>query len=89
MRCCSWLCAGVVTLLGAPLAAIAHAPQDRVATAVLEALFGEVGAYAMAAAIVVSTLGCNNGPILSGARVYYAMARDRVFFAAKKCKWNV
>jgi len=76
-----YVLANVAYLTVLPLAAIAHAPQDRVATAVLEALFGEVGAYAMAAAIVVSTLGCNNGLILSGARVYYAMARDRVFFA--------
>ncbi len=60
--------------------AIAHAPQDRVATAVLEAIFGAPGMYVMAAAIVVSTIGCNNGLILSGARVYYAMARDGLFF---------
>ena len=76
-----YVLANVAYLAVLPLDAIAHAPQDRVATAVLEALFGGVGAYAMAAAIVVSTLGCNNGLILSGARVYYAMARDRVFFA--------
>jgi APA family basic amino acid/polyamine antiporter len=60
--------------------AIANAPQDRVATAVLEAIFGAPGMYVMAAAIVVSTIGCNNGLILSGARVYYAMARDGLFF---------
>jgi len=76
-----YLLANVAYLVVLPLPAIAHAPQDRVATAVLEALFGSAGAFAMAAAIVVSTLGCNNGLILAGARVYYAMARDGVFFA--------
>jgi len=76
-----YVLANVAYLVVLPLPAIANAPQDRVATAVLEALFGDAGAYAMAAAIIVSTLGCNNGLILSGARVYYAMARDRVFFA--------
>jgi len=76
-----YVLANVAYLAVLPLPAIANAPQDRVATATLEALFGHAGAYAMAAAIVVSTLGCNNGLILSGARVYYAMARDRVFFA--------
>jgi Amino acid transporters len=60
--------------------AIAHAPQDRVATAVMQAIFGETGLYIMAAAIIISTLGCNNGLILSGARVYYAMAQDKLFF---------
>ncbi len=59
---------------------IAHAPEDRVATAVLQAIFGRPGMYVMAAAIVISTIGCNNGLILSGARVYYAMARDGLFF---------
>jgi len=59
---------------------IAHATQDRVATAVAETIFGPSGALLMAGAILVSTFGCNNGLILSGARVYYAMARDGLFF---------
>jgi APA family basic amino acid/polyamine antiporter len=63
-----------------PAAAIASAPQDRVGTAMLEAILGDFGLYAMAAAIMISTFGCNNGLILSGARVYYAMARDGLFF---------
>lgn len=63
-----------------PLSGIAGAPQDRVATAVLEAVFGSVGLSLMAAAIMVSTFGCNNGLILSGARVYFAMALDGLFF---------
>jgi len=51
-----------------------------VATAALQAIFGGVGAAIMAVAIVISTFGCNNGLILSGARVVYAMARDGLFF---------
>ncbi|HWP38776.1 MAG TPA: amino acid permease [Gemmatimonadales bacterium] len=63
-----------------PADAIAHAPQDRVGTAALQAMFGTAGLYVMAAAIMISTFGCNNGLILSGARVYWAMARDDLFF---------
>jgi APA family basic amino acid/polyamine antiporter len=59
---------------------ISHATQDRVATAVTETIFGPSGALLMATAILISTFGCNNGLILSGARVYYAMARDGLFF---------
>ncbi len=59
---------------------IAHATQDRVATAAMEVVFGSSGATIMAVAILISTFGCNNGLILSGARVYYAMARDGLFF---------
>jgi APA family basic amino acid/polyamine antiporter len=60
---------------------IQYATQDRVASAVVETIFGAAGASIMAAAILISTFGCNNGLILSGARVYYAMARDKLFFA--------
>jgi len=59
---------------------IEYAADGRVATAVLEVIFGPAGAILMAAAILVSTFGCNNGLILSGARIYYAMAKDRLFF---------
>ena len=64
-----------------PLSGIEHAPQDRVATAVMEAAFGSVGAKLMAGAILVSTFGCVNGMLLAGARVYYAMSQDGLFFA--------
>jgi basic amino acid/polyamine antiporter, APA family len=64
-----------------PLSGIQHAPQDRVATAVATALFGPAAAALTAAAIMVSTFGCVNGLILSGARVTFAMARDGLFFA--------
>src|SRR5438045_409847 len=76
----------VLPMLGDPQAAtaiargIANATQDRVATAALEVVFGSAGATIMAIAILISTFGCNNGLILAGARVYYAMARDGLFF---------
>ena len=59
---------------------ISHAAQDRVGTAAMEVMFGGAGATIMAVAILISTFGCNNGLILAGARVYYAMARDGLFF---------
>ncbi|HKO99718.1 MAG TPA: amino acid permease [Pyrinomonadaceae bacterium] len=67
----------VVTL---PLAAIQNAPQGRVATALMQTVFGPKGTIIMAIAIMISTFGCNNGLILAGARVYYAMACDNLFF---------
>ena len=57
-----------------------HATQDRVGTAAAEVIFGSSGTILMACAILVSTFGCNNGLILAGARVYWAMARDGLFF---------
>jgi basic amino acid/polyamine antiporter, APA family len=60
---------------------IKTAPQDRVGTLALEQMFGPVGQYLMAGAILISTFGCINGLILAGARVYFAMARDGLFFA--------
>ena len=63
-----------------PFSEIEHAPQNRVAVATLNAVFGHPGAMCMAAAIMISTFGCNNGLILAGARVYFAMARDGLFF---------
>lgn len=59
---------------------ITHAAEDRVATAVMTQRFGMAGGYLMAAAIMISSFGCMNGLILSGARVYYAMAKDGLFF---------
>lgn len=60
---------------------IQYAAEDRVAAASGETVLGPLGAYLMAAAIMVSTFGCNNGLILSYARVYFAMARDGLLFA--------
>jgi basic amino acid/polyamine antiporter, APA family len=59
---------------------IQFASEDRVGTAVMQQMFGYAGASIMAVAILLSTFGCNNGLILSGARVYYAMAKDGLFF---------
>jgi len=60
---------------------IQYAASDRVGAAAGQVLFGPAGAYLMAGAILISTFGCNNGLILSYARVYYAMARDGLWFA--------
>ena len=59
---------------------IQYATQDRVGTAAAEVIFGPVAGTLMAVAILISTFGCNNGLILAGARVYWAMARDGLFF---------
>jgi APA family basic amino acid/polyamine antiporter len=59
---------------------IKYATEDRVGTAVMTQMFGATGGALMAVAIMISTFGCNNGLILAGARVYYAMARDGLFF---------
>ena len=75
-----YLLANVAYLVTLPLDSIQHAQSDRVATATLEAVVPGVGASIMALAIMVSTFGCNNGLILAGARAYYAMARDKLFF---------
>ena len=63
-----------------PLADIASAPQDRVAVSASKAIFGDIGTYVIAVMIMISTFGCNNGLILAGARVYYTMAKDGLFF---------
>jgi APA family basic amino acid/polyamine antiporter len=59
---------------------IEFAADGRVGTAVAEVILGPAGAIIVAIAIMVSTFGCNNGLILAGARIYYAMAKDRLFF---------
>jgi APA family basic amino acid/polyamine antiporter len=76
-----WL-ANLAYLCALPLAQIQNAPDDRVASAALNAVFGPAGAGIMAVAIVISTFGCNNGLILAGSRVAFAMARDGLFFRA-------
>jgi len=75
-----YLLANIAYLAVLPFPEIQHAPHNRVAVAMMKAVFGQPGAMCMAAAIMISTFGCNNGLILSGARVYFAMARDRLFF---------
>ena len=75
-----YLLANLAYIVTLPLSAIQNAPQNRVATATMQAIFGQRGTVIMAIAIMISTFGCNNGLILAGARVYYAMARDNLFF---------
>lgn len=72
--------ANLAYLMVLPFTQIQHAADDRVATAALSAVFGQSGAVIMAIAIVLSTFGCNNGLILAGSRVSYAMAKDGLFF---------
>ena len=75
-----YLLANVAYLVTLPFDAIQHAPADRVATATLNVIFPGLGATIMAIGIMISTFGCTNGLILAGARAYYAMARDGLFF---------
>ena len=75
-----YLLANVAYLVVLPFSNIQEAAEGRVGTATLEHIFPRVGAALMAAAIMISTFGCNNGLILAGARAYYAMARDGLFF---------
>jgi APA family basic amino acid/polyamine antiporter len=75
-----YLLANVAYLAALPWSAIQHAPSDRVASETANVIFPGAGATIMAVVIMISTFGCNNGLILSGARAYYAMARDGLFF---------
>lgn len=75
-----YLLANLAYLTTLGFAGVANAPDDRVGTAVMQVAFGGLGGALMAIAIMISTFGCNNGMVLTGARVYYAMARDGVFF---------
>lgn len=77
-----YLLANLGYLLTLSIQEIQRAPDDRVATAVLAKVLGTEGALIMAVAVMISTFGCNNGLTLAGARVYYAMARDGLFFKA-------
>jgi basic amino acid/polyamine antiporter, APA family len=76
-----YLLANVTYIVTLPLDQIQHAASDRVGTAVMQAVLGNFGRVVMALAILISTFGCVNGLVLAGARVYYAMARDGLFFA--------
>src|SRR5438105_7592911 len=75
-----YLLANVAYVAVLSLDGIEQAPQNRVAVAMMQVIFGTPGGLTMAAAIMISTFGCDNGLILAGARVYYAMARDHLFF---------
>lgn len=75
-----YLLANVAYLVTLPFHSIQLAPSDRVATATADVIFPGYGALVMAIAIMISTFGCNNGLILTGARAYWAMAKDGLFF---------
>jgi APA family basic amino acid/polyamine antiporter len=75
-----YVCANLMYTAVLPLHEIAFAPQDRVAVAASNSFFGNIGTYVIAVMIMISTFGCNNGLILAGARVYYTMAKDGLFF---------
>ncbi len=79
-----YVCTNLMYLAVLPLNEIASAPQDRVAVAASTAIFSDmgsnIGTYVIAVMIMISTFGCNNGLILAGARVYYTMAKDGLFF---------
>jgi APA family basic amino acid/polyamine antiporter len=85
---CNWIYLRVLPFAGAPQGAgplergIQYAAEDRVATAAMQVILGSRGSDLMAAAIIISTFGCINGMSLAGARVYYAMAKDGLFFSS-------
>jgi APA family basic amino acid/polyamine antiporter len=75
-----YVSANLMYLSVLPLDQIAFAESDRVAVTASNVIFGSMGTYIIAAMIMISTFGCNNGLILAGARVYYTMAQDGLFF---------
>jgi basic amino acid/polyamine antiporter, APA family len=75
-----YVCANLMYVAVLPLHEIAHAERDRIAVSASQVIFGKSGTKIIALLIMVSTFGCNNGLILAGARVYYTMAKDKLFF---------
>lgn len=75
-----YVAANLIYVAVLPLNEIAHAPKDRVAVVASQEIFGSIGTAIIAVMIMVSTFGCNNGLVLAGARVYYTMAKDGLFF---------
>jgi basic amino acid/polyamine antiporter, APA family len=75
-----YVLANIAYLYAMPVDAIANAEQGRVATVLMSLVMGDTGKYVMAAAIMISTLGCLNGVLMTAARVYYTMAKDGLFF---------
>jgi APA family basic amino acid/polyamine antiporter len=76
-----YLLCNLVYLMALPLESIQTVAEDRVATAVIAQILGPAATQVMAVAVLISTFGCVNGLVLAGARVYYAMAEDGLFFA--------
>ncbi|CAN5395668.1 amino acid permease [soil metagenome] len=75
-----YILTNVVYLATVPIHELAFAKDNRVALSASEAIFGSSGTMIIAVMIMISTFGCNNGLILAGARVYYTMAKDKLFF---------
>ncbi|WP_116789602.1 APC family permease [Flavobacterium psychrotrophum] len=75
-----YILANIMYVAVMPMETIAFAPSERVAVEASQYIFGTTGTYIIAVMIMVSTFGCNNGLILAGARVYYTMANDGLFF---------
>jgi basic amino acid/polyamine antiporter, APA family len=75
-----YLLANIAYLAVLPIAEIINAPERRVATLMMQKVLGNMGMYIMAGVVMISTFGCLNGIIMAGARVYYAMAKDGLFF---------
>lgn len=75
-----YVCANLMYISVLPMNEIASSPQDRVAVSAANEIWGNAGKYVIAVMIMISTFGCNNGLILAGARVYYTMAKDGLFF---------
>jgi APA family basic amino acid/polyamine antiporter len=76
-----YLLANIMYLAVIPMDQVAFAKSDRVGVVAAEIIFGSAGTITIAIMIMISTFGCNNGLIMAGARVYYTMAKDRLFFA--------
>lgn len=75
-----YISANIMYVAVMPMEAIAFAPSERVAVEASQYIFGSTGTYIIAIMIMISTFGCNNGLIMAGARVYYTMAKDGLFF---------
>ena len=75
-----YILANIMYVAVMPMETIAFAPSERVAVEASQYIFGTTGTYIIAVMIMISTFGCNNGLILAGARVYYTMAKDGLFF---------
>src|SRR5574344_167020 len=75
-----YLLVNIVYVTTIPITAIQNAPKDIVAAASMGAIFGEIGKKIIAVILIISAFGCANGMVMAGARVYYKMAKDRLFF---------
>ena len=86
-----YILANIMYVAVMPLNEIATAPSDRVAIVAAQYIFGETGTTIIAVMIMISTFACNNGLIMAGARVYYTMANDGLFFksASRLNQFNV